>query len=451
MWVCLNTVTTKRVLFTVLRPIVGLVGVALPPAPLVQEDAWCGPGNSANKQDVSASALLQQAALVLALMHQANSIDATEHEVPDAERCETFDWLRMFSALMVFTFHTSQPFSYNASWPIHNKEKSAWVDAFIISMDAWLMPLLMVLSGASARYALNTRSGAAFIRERTMRILLPCVVGLFTLCPPQSYLRRRLQGEFTGSFLRFYPQFFKGIYPEGNLGYYHLWFLVYLFAYAMAGLPLFVYLRSRAGQRWLARLAHVSAYPGVLFLFGVPLMLGQIALRKQFPKTYFIVNDWAFHALLFPLFIYGYVLVSDKRFMQAIDEQWIFALFPAFILTGVLYAHTLGICTLSYIMQWSLFGLSAWLWVLLTIGVGQTWLTSGGRVLNYARHATYPFYLLHQPVVATVAYYVVQRHMPMPRKWVAIHTTSFVATLGLYELGRRWSITRRMLGLKSVV
>ncbi len=41
----------------------------------------------------------------------------------------------------------------------------------------------------------------------------------------------------------FYPDFFKGVYPKGNLSWHHLWFLPYLLFYSIFFTPLFIYLR----------------------------------------------------------------------------------------------------------------------------------------------------------------------------------------------------------------
>ncbi len=45
-------------------------------------------------------------------------------------------------------------------------------------------PLLFLISGMGARYAMRTRSAAAFARERLARLLVPFAFGLVVLVPP---------------------------------------------------------------------------------------------------------------------------------------------------------------------------------------------------------------------------------------------------------------------------
>ena len=50
------------------------------------------------------------------------------------------------------------------------------------------MPLLFLISGMGARYAMRTRCAAAFARERLARLLVPFAFGLVLLVPPMLYI-----------------------------------------------------------------------------------------------------------------------------------------------------------------------------------------------------------------------------------------------------------------------
>ena len=57
---------------------------------------------------------------------------------------------------------------------------------------------------------------------------------------PQVYVERISVGmpdrmsprDFHGSYLDFYPHYFEGAYPSGNLSWHHLWFLAYLLVFS---------------------------------------------------------------------------------------------------------------------------------------------------------------------------------------------------------------------------
>ena len=77
------------------------------------------------------------------------------------------------------------------------------------------------------------------------------------------------------------------------------------------------------------------------------------------------------------------------------------------------------------------------------------WNTSG-RVLAYGNESIMPFYLLHQPVIIVIAYYVVQWEAGLLTKMAVVIGASFVATMALYELlVRRMAPVRTLLGMKK--
>jgi peptidoglycan/LPS O-acetylase OafA/YrhL len=60
-----------------------------------------------------------------------------------------------------------------------------------------------------------------------------------------------------------------------------------------------------------------------------------------------------------------------------------------------------------------------------------------------------PFYLLHQPVIIVIAYFVVQWDVGITLKLLAILGGSLLVTLGLIELLiRPFKVTRMLFGMK---
>jgi len=60
-----------------------------------------------------------------------------------------------------------------------------------------------------------------------------------------------------------------------------------------------------------------------------------------------------------------------------------------------------------------------------------------------------PFYVLHYPVLPTIAFYVVQWQAGVTVKMLAVFTGSLVATLAIYELViRRIGPLRTLFGMK---
>jgi peptidoglycan/LPS O-acetylase OafA/YrhL len=59
-----------------------------------------------------------------------------------------------------------------------------------------------------------------------------------------------------------------------------------------------------------------------------------------------------------------------------------------------------------------------------------------------------PFYILHQPVILVIAFWVVQLQLPVIAKYIIIVVLSFVIIIGLYEVVKRVSVLRFLFGMK---
>ena len=69
--------------------------------------------------------------------------------------------------------------------------------------------------------------------------------------------------------------------------------------------------------------------------------------------------------------------------------------------------------------------------------------------LKYWREAQLPFFVLHQPVIIVIAFYVVQWDAGILPKLLVVVVSSFLVTIGLYELFiRRIRPVRAFFGMK---
>jgi len=70
-------------------------------------------------------------------------------------------------------------------------------------------------------------------------------------------------------------------------------------------------------------------------------------------------------------------------------------------------------------------------------------------ILKYSNEAVIAFYILHQPVILCIGYFVIQWPVPDAAKWIMISLTSFAGTMLLYEyIVRRFDIFRFLFGMK---
>ena len=377
------------------------------------------------------------------------------------ERRYDIDWLRVFAIVMVFFFHNAR-FYDPYPWHVKNAEQSFGMFLFVALLHSWIMPLFFLLSGVGSWYALKSRTAGRYLRERIFRLLVPLyTVGIFILLPPQLYWDRVTNGQFTGSFLEFYPSFFKDFHfdllPPFVLPWSgHLWFLAFLFAISLFSLPLMLFLKSESGKRFISTLARSCNRRGGIFLLLIPLFLVQACLRG------FFHGDHTFADLIYYLLCFwlGYVLPADERFTESFKKHaWI--CFPlalvgfwteGYLVMGLGYQplpgggfSPLGL----YLLFQFVLSVQTLCWIVFLVGISAKYLNFRSRALEYCNEAVLPFYILHQTFILLVGWYVVQWNTTISMKFLVISVTSFILIASTYELLiRRFNAVRFFFGMR---
>lgn len=94
----------------------------------------------------------------------------------------------------------------------------------------------------------------------------------------------------------------------------HLYFLVYLFAFTVILLPLWLYLRKPARQRLVECLAAFLSRSWAIFILALPISIIEGALGTE-PLGAWNRFAWA------PFIVYGFLFACDGRFGQALRRQ----------------------------------------------------------------------------------------------------------------------------------
>jgi Acyltransferase family len=264
------------------------------------------------------------------------------------------------------------------------------------------------------------------------------------------------KGSFSGSFFEFYPHYFDGMYGfGGNFAWMglHLWYLEILFILSLLCLPLFAWFKySGLGQRVLKGLGDLLAKPGAVFLFTLP-VIWLIETLDQATWGNREMGGWSI--FIYPcFFIAGFVVFSHAGLQERIQQMRWFSLGAGLVLSaGYLFLEFQS----GYPILDPLRGrysdlflvLSCWSWLLAVFGFGMKHLKSSKPFLKYANEAALPFYILHQTVIISLGYIVVQWSIPDLLKWVIILIASFAISIGLYEyLIRRFNLLRLLFGMK---
>ncbi|WP_116808756.1 acyltransferase family protein [Steroidobacter cummioxidans] len=374
-----------------------------------------------------------------ALNQQPSSLPST---AAGSERYDFLDWLRVIAILVLLFYHTGMIF-VGWGWHVMNEQR---IDALVAPMDIshrLRMPLLFVIAGAGMWFALQRRTGAQLFRERTVRLLLPLVIGMFVIVPPQVFYERLFQDRWQGGFLQFLWERTLQLrpYPEGDFSWHHLWFIAYLYVYVPLLLPLMIWWRRSA------RKLQAGAW---MYTLALPLAINEAVLKPLFPETHNLVRDWYIFNHYLLLTVYGYLLASMPGVWQWFAmRRHQFAIGGVSVYLVAMWLFAQGVIHRSTPADAFVGNVFTWLWLMAFLGYGYRHLSFCNPLLRWARDASYPIYILHQTLIVAIGYYVVQTSWSPWTKYWGVLLATLVSCVLLYQLiVRRFGFTRFVFGMK---
>jgi Acyltransferase family len=378
--------------------------------------------------------------------------------VPSRERIHYLDWLKVLIVYGILLFHVSLVFSPNG-WLVRNHEPSLVLSAFAGFCFPWGIPAMFLIAGADAWFGVRSTPAGTFVWKRVLRLLLPFAAGLVVLSPFQRFVASHNPPPPWTELPAYYVSFFRSIRfepdPEWIARYWlHLWFLGYLFAISVACLPLLAWMREEGGRRLTRGLVAIADRRGGLLVLALPLFVSQLVLRPFFPAY----QDWADVATYTFVFAMGAVFVSDRGFETAVlrDIRWLLAIGVIALLGLAATLTALGErmdalrsapfhVQTAFALFWTL---DVWAWNLAVLYLGIRFLNFPNRVMSYLQESVLPFYVIHHPVVVTLASFVVTWQLGVWPKIGVLVILGYGITVLLYDVGvRRWGPMRTLFGL----
>ncbi|MCI8553713.1 MAG: acyltransferase [Clostridiales bacterium] len=343
------------------------------------------------------------------------------------------DNLRNFTILLLFPVHTLMIWNDFGSRFYVWQGENRLLSTIIVLVNPWFMPLLFVLAGMSARYALEKRSVKEFMKQRIHKLGIPFLCGMIFLVPVQTLFARKFFDGYEGGMLEngkyFYTHLtdfsgYDGAFTPG-----HLWFILFLFLISLLSLMVFRLLPWEKAAEKLKKLPMA----GMLLLF-LPLWL-----------MYYGGNFGGFSlGKSLALFLLGYYLLSHDEVMDRIEKsgKWLAALWGlGTVLSGIWYGWFA-----YYGDLWvNFFG---WVSILALLALGRRFLNRRTRLTGYLNDLSYPLYLLHQPILVTLAYYMAQTDAAWPVQALCIGVGSLILTVAACHVMRRIPVVRRMIGVR---
>lgn len=355
------------------------------------------------------------------------------------------DNLRNITILLLFPVHTFMIWNdFGSGFYIWQRE-SRVLSTLIVMINPWFMPLLFVLAGMSARYALEKRTYREFILNRTRKLLMPFVCGTVFLNPFMTFFARKHFYNYEGSLLDNWKYFFTHITDlsgyDGSFTPGHLWFILFLYIIAVVSLLIFLFIPCLSDMLLMHTVRHRMCLPFGRTRTGEDIISDDIISCEQetkrlksrylacnlYKRVVRCIRDIPARGIFFlfipvwfmyyignfggysigknmALYLIGYYILAGDSAMNKLERniKWMSVLCAAGnIALAVLYYRYAyyGDLWINYI---------GWNTILVLLAAGKRFLNRYTGFTGYFNRASYPIYILHQPILVAVSYYVVR-------------------------------------------
>ena len=310
-------------------------------------------------------------------------------------------------------------------------------DVVMYILYPWFMPLLFILAGISARYALNKYTPKAWFKDRTRKLLVPGTIGLFVYHWMVGYFNTVVasrQGVFDGlpAVGKYVIMALSGTGP--------LWFIQVLWLLCLILLLFRALDRKDRFWNWCGEANIVW-----IILLGVLFWAGEQTLIRE-PRPQTADGLWNLYKPLFYLvpFLLGYFVFSHDAVQEKVKRAWIPLMASALVAGGVLVGATFGQdnTTPEYLGS-PLNCIYGWMMCLALMGWFQARFDRTGAFAGYMTRSGFGLYIVHYLPVAALGY-MMKTYTQLPPMAMYLILTVAVFTLSplLYELIRRIPFVR---------
>ncbi|MDP2006000.1 MAG: acyltransferase [Rubrivivax sp.] len=329
-----------------------------------------------------------------------------------AGRLPFLDGLRVAAFALLIPFHVGM---YYVTWDWHVKSPnaSAALEPFMMLSTPWRLGLLFLIAGAACQDLAVRRGVWGAVRDRSVRLLLPLVFGMAVIVPPQTYYEvltkapALLPGD--GSYLAFWRPYLHGgrfcgsavcvDVPTWN----HLWFLPYLWLYAVLGILISAVVRLKGS---------VDGWPTWTWLLvpAVPLAIARVFVFPHHPSTHNLTADLYNHLQYGLLFAVGWASrtpLAKGLWPSALKLRWV-ALGLSLLGWAALVAFSQAYAVASPPQPLldavrGLRGSLTWWAILAACGWSQRAFTGQSAWLRQASAGVFCFYILHQTLIVVLS------------------------------------------------
>lgn len=373
--------------------------------------------------------------------------------IQPTKRIVELDWLRVIAFGLLIFYHTGM--LYAQSWGYHFKSDhmNTHIESWMLLLSPWRMGLIWFISGAALSVITQNRSTTHLLFNRSIKILLPLLVGVWVIVPVQLYVQMQQEVGLSMNYVEFYTAFFdlshpifseyqSGIWPHVDVN--HLWYLRSLWQFTIWIVFLLPVLRSQ----WLQRLIQYCLKQPFIFVC-IGLLIPLLALKLSWP------NDTYRYPVGFVCLLYGFLLAHQPMFFTQLYRYytWLLGLF-IFNYIVIIYGYQ-TIWLSSDSLHWQrvamsmIYTIQSLLGVLVMLALATRFLKRPSQILTKLNKFVFPFYIFHQSVIITLAYSVSFLKLSLWLEAFIILVGTFLICAVLCAIVSNVKILRPLFGIKT--
>lgn len=344
------------------------------------------------------------------------------------ERKKYIDNIRWITVALVVVYHVI--FIFNGTGTLGGVGPLCPVqyqDAVLYLLYPWFMLLLFVVSGMCARFYLGRHTHKEFIRERTVKLLVPSTLGVVVFGWILGYFNMKIGGAFDSMGAVPKPVLFVIMCLSGTGP---LWYIQLLWVFSLL-LTVF----RRVEKDRLSTLCARTTLPVLLALTVVIYGAAQIG---NVPVV--VVYRFGIYGAGYLL---GYLVFAHDEVMTRLEKAWLPLTAAALILGAAFTAVFWGQSYAGHeVLDTPLCNVFAWIAVLAVLAFMKKW---GGFDNAFARWMTrksWGLYLFHYLPLAACAYYIYALPIPAVLKYLLTAAAAVAGGVLLYDIISRIPVLR---------
>ena len=310
-------------------------------------------------------------------------------------------------------------------------------DVVMYILYPWFMPLLFILAGVSARYALDRYDGKTWFKARTRKLLVPSTIGLLVFHWMVGYFNTAVAsqaGTLDGipGVAKYCMWAISGTGP--------LWFIQDLWLFSL--LLLLVRKLDVKDRLWNA--CGKLNIVWIILLGVVYWAAEQLLIHNPRPETADGLYNLYKPLFYFIVFLLGYFVFSHDQVQEKLEKAWAPLLGSAVVAGGILIGTTFGQdnTTPQYLGS-PLNCIYGWLACLALMAWFKARFNRTSAFAGYMTKSSFGLYIVHYLVIAALGYMMKQyTQLPPWSMYVILALAVFTLSPLLVEIIRRIPFVR---------